>query len=294
MQNLGEFLKEYSKKRQDRIAYEIKRGFRTERFTFNEVYSLALKTATFLNKKGLKKGDKVAIWSPNMPEYPILYFACWLLGIIVVPIDVRTTEETLTVFLTKASCKAGFKGKFAPGNFPKFIKHKFYLEDLIGIVKNLALNTRGVNVKQNDLAEIAFTSGTTGTPKGVVLTHGNFLSNIDALTRTFPFKKEYRTLSLLPLSHAFEQTVDFLALYKAGIKVTYLERTNRLTIIKALKKNKITSVALVPQALSLLINGIEKQVEKQGKESLWKILNKIAPFLPIFARRLIFLSLIHI
>ena len=121
-----------------------------------------------------------------------------------------------------------------------------------------------------------------------MLTHGNFLSNIGALTQTFPFKKEYRTLSLLPLSHAFEQTVDFLALYKVGIKVTYLERTNRLTIIKALRKNKITSVALVPQALSLLISGIEKQVEKQGKESLWKILNKIAQFFPIFARRLIF------
>jgi len=197
MQNLGEFLKECSRVHRDRIAYEIKRGFRTQRFTFTEVHDLALKTASFLKKKGLKKGDKVAIWATNMPEYPILYFACWLLGIIVVPIDVRTTEETLKVFLQKANCKFGFKGKFVPGNFPNIIKHKFYLEDLVNLVSHLP----GVHsdhlegVRMNDLAEIAFTSGTTGTPKGVVLTHGNFLSNIDALTQASPFKKEYRTLS---------------------------------------------------------------------------------------------------
>ena len=288
MQNLGEFLKEHSRVHKNSIAYEIKRGFRTQRFTFRQVHDLALKTATFLKLKGLKKGDKVAIWSGNCPEYPILFFGSWLLGVIAVPIDLRTTEETLRVFLTKASCKAGFKSKFIPGDFGKLIKESFYLEDLVAIVKDFPNLPNLPNIQSNDLAEIAFTSGTTGTPKGVVLTHGNFLSNIGALTQTFPFKKEYRTLSLLPLSHAFEQTVDFLALYKVGIKVTYLERINRLTIIKALRKNKITSVALVPQALSLLINGIEKQVEKQGKESLWKILNKIAPFFPIFARRLIF------
>lgn len=131
MQNLGEFLKEYSRVHKDRIAYEIKRGFRTQRFTFTEVHDLALQTATFLKLKGLKKGDKVAIWSSNMPEYPILYFGCWLLGVVVVPIDLRTTEETLRVFLTKARCKIGFKSRFVPGNFPKIVEHKFYLEDWV-------------------------------------------------------------------------------------------------------------------------------------------------------------------
>ena len=80
MQNLGQFLEEYSKEYKDRVAFEIKRGFRTQRFTFEEVYELALKTASFLRQKGLTKGNKVAMWAPNMPEYPILYFGCWLLG----------------------------------------------------------------------------------------------------------------------------------------------------------------------------------------------------------------------
>ncbi len=290
MENLGQFLKENAAKHKDRIAYEIKRGFRTQRFTFQDVYSLTLKTATFLRQKGLTKGDKVAIWAPNMPEYPILYFGCWLLGAVTVPIDVRTTEETVKVFLTKAKCKLGFKGKFIPGSFGNLVKESFYLEDLVDLVSHLP----GVNsvhlegVSSNDLAEIAFTSGTTGTPKGVMLTHGNFLSDVDALTKAFPFKKEYRTLSLLPLSHAFEQVVDFLTLFQSGIKVTYLERTNRLTMLKAMRKGKITSAVLVPQALRLLMAGIELQVEKQGKQKIWPILNRIASTLPIPLRRILF------
>ena len=297
MQNLGEFLKECSKKHQNRVAYEIKRRFRTEAFTFNKVYSLALKTATFLQQRGLKKVDKVAIWAGNCPEYCILYFGCWVMGAVVVPIDVRTTEETMRLFLTKAKCKIGFKSKFIPGNFSKLVKESFYLEDLVEIGANV-IHLRGglawhPKVKPDDLAEITFTSGTTGTPKGVVLTHANFLSNIEALTQTFPFKKEYKTLSILPLSHAFEQVVDFLSLYGAGIKVTYLERINRLTILKTLRKNKITSVVLVPQLLQLLMSGIEAHVEKQGKMKFWSFLNKLAPKIPFFARRLLFRSVLN-
>jgi len=303
-QNLGQFLKENSKKHKDRVAYQIKRGLRTQRFTFDEVYMLALKTAAFLQEKGLKKGDKVAIWAPNMPEYAILYFGIWTLGAVAVPIDVRTTEETLKVFLTKAKCKLGFKGKFVPGEFSKLVEETFYLEDLVELVNDLPANPpprspsarlAGASAKRatsevlsTDLAEIAFTSGTTGTPKGVMLTHGNFLSDVESLTKAFPFKKEYRTLSLLPLSHAFEQVVDFLALFKSGIKVIYLERTNRLTMLKAMRKNKITSAVLVPQALRLLMTGIENEVEKQGKQKAWQILNLLAPSLPRWMRKLLF------
>ena len=288
-QNLGQFLRNYSREHKDHIAYEIRRGFRMERFTFGEVESLARKTATFLAQRRLTKGDKIAIWAPNMPEYPILYFGLWLMGCVAVPIDVRTTKETLKVFLTKAKCKVGFKGKFIPDDFGDLVKESFYLEDLVESVGDLApITNYELPITSNDLAEIAFTSGTTGTPKGVMLTHGNFLSDVEALTNAFPFKKEYRALSLLPLSHAFEQVADFLALFQSGIKVTYLERTNRLTIMKAIRKGKITSVALVPQALQLLMSGIENEVEKQGKEKVWVLLNWLAPTLPIWVRRILF------
>jgi long-chain acyl-CoA synthetase len=286
--NLGDFLVQNSREHHDRIAYQIKRGLRTKRFTFSEVFELSKKTAAFLSSRGITKGDKVAIWAPNMPEYPMLYFGCWLLGAVAVPIDVRTTQDTLKVFLTKAKCKIGFKGRFVPGSFGNLVEESFFLEDLVELVKNGGEPQDFFETGLNDLAEIAFTSGTTGTPKGVMLTHGNFLADVDSLTEAFPFKKHWRALSLLPLSHAFEQVVDFLVLFKEGIQVTYLERTNRVTILKAMRKNKITSVVLVPQGLHLLMNGIENEVEKQGKRALWEKLNSIAPKMPIWARRLLF------
>jgi len=288
MENLGQFLRKYSRKHHERIAYEIKRGFRTETFRFADVYSLSLKTATFLKNCTLKKGDTVVIWSPNMPEYPILYFGCWLLGIVAVPIDIRTTEETLRLFVTEARCKLGFKSQSIPGIFPETVAQTYHLEDLRELVQELPQLENLPEVFPNDPAEIAFTSGTTGTPKGVLLTHGNYLSNVSALCQTFPFKKEYRALSLLPLSHAFEQVIDFLALFQTGITVVYLERMNQVTIIRALRKHTITSVAIVPQLLQLLMSGVEREIENSGKQRTWLRLNSIAPLLPIPVRRFIF------
>lgn len=293
MENLGQFLKESSNKHKGKVAFEIRRGFRTERFTFADIDKLARKTASFLREKGLKKGDKVAIWATNMPEYPILYFGCWLMGVIAVPLDIRTTQETLKILLENARCTLGFKGKYVPGTFRKLVRESFHLEDLVNLVKDLPEAADLPEVKGGDLAEIAFTSGTTGTPKGVMLTHQNFLFDVESLAKAFPLRSDERGLSLLPLSHAFEQVADFLTPFQAGVKITYLERTNRLTILKAFRKGKITSAALVPQALQLLVTGIEREVEKQGKLKAWVLLNKIAPLLPIFVRRILFRSVIE-
>jgi long-chain acyl-CoA synthetase len=288
MNNLGQFLRAYAREHNERIAYEIKRGFRTAKLSFADVYALALKAATFLQHCALKKGDTIVIWSPNMPEYPILYFGCWLLGIVAVPIDVRTTEETLRLFVTTAQCKLGFKSTFVPGTFPNTVAHTYDLEDLIELVQEFPQMEDLPEVFPDDLAEIAFTSGTTGTPKGVLLTHHNFLASVAALCQTFPLKKEDRTLSLLPLSHAFEQVVDFLAPFQTGMAVVYLERMNQVTILRALRERAITCVVIVPELLQLLLSGVEREIENRGKQRTWLRLQSIAPFLPIPVRRLLF------
>jgi long-chain acyl-CoA synthetase len=291
MQNLGQFLRAYSQEHHGRSAYEIKRGFRTEKWSFADVSSLALKTATFLKNCMVKKGETIAIWSPNMPEYPILYFGCWLLGIVAVPIDVRTTEETLQLFVTKARCQLGFKSQSIPGRFPSTVRQTYDLEDLIKLVQELPQLENIPEVVPNDPAEIAFTSGTTGTPKGVLLTHHNFLANVSAFCQAFPLKKEERMLSVLPLSHAFEQVVDFLAVFQTGCTVVYLERLNQVTILRALRKQAITCVALVPQFLQLLLSGVEREIANSGKERAWLLLHSLAPFLPRKGRRLLFLHI---
>lgn len=290
MNNLGQFLRDYAREHHERIAYEMRRGFRTETFRFAEVYSLALKTAAMFDQWTLKKGDTLAIWSPNMPEYPILYFGCWLLGIVAVPIDVRTTEETLQAFVTKARCRIGFKSTSVPGTFPSTVTQTYDLEDLIELVQAFPPLEHLPEVFPDDPAEIAFTSGTTGTPKGVLLTHRNFLANVSAFCQTFPLKQDARTLSFLPLSHAFEQVLAFLAAFQTGMTVVYLERTNPLTILRALRKQRITSATIVPQWLQLLLSGLEREIATSGKQRTWEQLHAIAPFLALPVRRLLFRS----
>jgi long-chain acyl-CoA synthetase len=288
MDNLGQFLRKYARVYHECTAYEMKRGFRTEIWRYADVYSLALKTATFLQTCRLTKGDTIVIWSSNMPEYAILYFACWLLGIVVVPIDVRTTTETLQRFVTAAGCILGFKSKFVSADFPDSVTQTYVLEDLMELVQLCPQLEYFPAVFPADLAEIAFTSGTTGIPKGVPLTHHNFLAAVSALCLTFPFQKGYRMLSLLPLSHTFEQVVDFLAVFQTGNTVVYLERLNQVTILRALQYHRITSVAIVPQLLQLLLFGMEREIKKSGKQRIWSVLHMFAPFLSRSIRRGLF------
>jgi long-chain acyl-CoA synthetase len=287
MTNLGELIKSSAEKYPDKTAFEIKRGIRVDRFSFSQMNDLALRLANFLKKQGLGKGDKVVILAPNMPEYVLVFFGCWLAGIIVIPIDLRTTKETIKKFVKLTSPKLGFTSKYLPHLFKDFDFPSFFLENLVDQVKDLSLS-QPVQVKPGDVAEIVFTSGTTGTPKGVILTHKNLLYDLEKGLEVYPLKSSWRVLSVLPLSHALTQMVDLLVCFSNGMKVVYLTRLNPLTIKKAIKKHQITCMDIVPQVLSLMLKGIEREAEKKRKLARFEQAQRIAPALPFFLRRLLF------
>jgi long-chain acyl-CoA synthetase len=138
------------------------------------------------------------------------------------------------------------------------------------------------------MAEIVFTSGTTGTPKGVILTHKNLLFDMGKGLETLPLKSSWRVLSLLPLSHALTQMVDLLVCFGNGMKVVYLARLNPLTVRKAMKKHQITCMGVVPQLLSLLLKNIKEEARQRGKLARFEQAQRIAPALPFFLRRFLF------
>ncbi|MBI2320910.1 MAG: AMP-binding protein, partial [Chloroflexi bacterium] len=139
-------------------------------------------------------------------------------------------------------------------------------------------------VGPDDLCEIAFTSGTTGVPKGVMLTHGNFLAEIEALRVAFPLKRSFRALSVLPLSHAFELVVNLLLTFTSGVCVTYVARVNAVTMSRALRESRITCLALVPELLRLLLSGMERRAQREGKWRQWQLAHRLAGPLPIVLR----------
>ncbi len=123
-------------------------------------------------------------------------------------------------FVGVARPRVGFKGRDLEGGFGSLVEHMFPLEDLLDLVSETPSPQELPGVASDWLSEIVFTSGTTGVPKGVMLTHGNLLAAVQAFNAVFPLKRGYRALSLLPLSHVFEQVVNRLDAYTSGVRMT--------------------------------------------------------------------------
>jgi long-chain acyl-CoA synthetase len=141
---------------------------------------------------------------------------------------------------------------------------------------------------RDDIAELVFTSGTTGDPKGVILTHGNIISNVESAATIMPKKRDYRFLSLLPLSHMLEQTVGlYLPLYYGGT-VYYPASRQSSIIFKALNKSHINTMVVVPQIIRVMMQGIEREVHCRGKWSRWRRAQVLASRLPMAMRRWLF------
>jgi long-chain acyl-CoA synthetase len=290
--NLGELILDASSRFGDDTAFQIRRGFRQERYTFRDVDEQARRVAAWLMERGLRVGDRAAVWALNTPEYAFLYFGAWIAGIVVVPIDVRTRQEVLDRFVTAAKPRLAFKSRLLEGHFGAPVAETFDLEDLPALVSGTPPLSVLPDFASDSLCEIAFTSGTTGVPKGVMLTHANLLAELAALRTAFPLERSYRALSVLPMSHAFEQVIDLLLAYSFGVRVTYVPRVNAVTIGRALREERITCLVLVPQMLRMLFNAIEGRALRENK-ALWEWAHRIADRLPFPLRRLLFRRVHH-
>lgn len=292
-ENIPGFLSTIAAKYPTRYALYIRRFLRTTRFTFKEMEELSLKIASFLLVSGLKQGDCVLVWAPNMPEWVLAFFGCLSAGIVVVPVGVHSTKEVVEKYIKQTKPKVLFLSKYYPIDFSKDSKgiKKIYLEDLVEQVENVVPKELP-NVNKTALAEIVFTSGTTGEPKGVMISHHNILYEIEQLLKTVPRYRHYRMLSILPLSHVMEQIVGLIGPLARGATIYYTPRINTVAIKKALVKYKITDLGVVPQMLRMFLDSIELQVKQTDSKLLFDSILTVSPILPIFLRRALF-SKIH-
>ena len=135
--------------------------------------------------------------------------------------------------------------------------------------------------------ELVFTSGTTGTPKGVTLTHDNVVASIESFHRIVP-PMEHRIVSLLPLSHLLEQAVGLYYALDVGADILYVRSRNPRVIFDALREHRVTSMIVVPQVLDLFWSAIEREVEKRGRTATFERLRGIGRHLPPALRRVLF------
>ena len=288
MQTLVDLLKESSERYGDSTALTITPGFRQQRWSYERLWEFSGRVAAYLAQRGLEKGDRAIIWSVNRPEWVAAFFGCMRAGVVAVPLDVRTAPDFVERVVEYTTPKLAFLSRQTPDGPLRDTVPIALLDDLEELVESMDPEAGRPDVAADDLAEVMFTSGTTGDPKGVMLTHGNIASNVLAAVAAVPIRPSDRLFSLLPLSHMLEQTGGLLAPLSGGAGVVYPVSRQPTVIFKTLRANRVTNIVLVPQALQLFMNGIEREVSARGKDRQWKLLQRVASKLPMAIRRLLF------
>jgi long-chain acyl-CoA synthetase len=252
--------------------------------TYRALQERAHAFAGYLQEQGFVKGDRLLIWAASRVDWMVVYLGTILLGAVVVPLDVNSKEDFITRIakITEAKVLVSTQKQYA-----SLKKPPLPLVDLDTLPQGTLDSTKLPTIDNDDLAEIVFTSGTTGQPKGVMLSHHNIASNAIAAVETVHIVSDDRALSILPLSHMFELTIE-IAIFHAGASIVYARSLVPETLLKLLSSQQVTCLVLVPQALQLFLNGIEREVRRQKKERQWELLHTIAPRLPFRMRRLLF------
>jgi long-chain acyl-CoA synthetase len=289
MDTLVELLEATAHRQPRRLAVVMRLGVRSTRYSYAELEERAHDYARLLLERQVQKGDRVLIWAANQPEWVAAMFGTFLAGGVLVPVDVRSTRDFVERVVSQTEPVLAFAGREQAGLLRA-------LEVPVVDFETARVPHDGrmapVPLAGEDLAEIIFTSGTTGDPKGVMLTHLNIASNVTAALQVIHVSRDDRMLSLLPLSHMFEQIGGCLAAIAAGAAVYYPTSRQPAALARVMQDWKPTIIIGVPQVLTLFMNGIEREAANQGRLGLLRTLRRVAARLPRRGRRLVFRTVI--
>lgn len=285
MNTLVELLENSVKDNADRTAVTMRVGVRTTRYTYASLERKAHAFARFAAQHGVSKGDRVVLWAPNQPDWVAAMFGTFIAGGVLVPLDVRSSRDFVERVVSQTEPVLAFAGRAQAEVLRELEVPTHTLEDL-----SLPVNGKhtGPPISSDDLAEVIFTSGTTGDPKGVMLTHGNITANVRAGIAVIPIERDTRMLSLLPLSHMFEQIGGCFAALHVGASVCYPSSRQPAALSRTMQEWKPTFFMGVPQALSLFMTAIEREAANQGRLGLLNRLRRVAQPLPAAARKRLF------
>jgi len=240
------------------------------RWSYSDVAGAAAQFARELEARRIGPGDRVLLWGRNSGEWVAAFFGCILRGAVAVPMDQGATAD--------------FAGRVAAEVNAKLIVagHEHILDNceravllLESLRESVAQHSPGPypspSLDRNSLAQIIFTSGTTDEPKGVAISHGNILANLEPLEMLMqPYLKwerpfhPLRFLDLVPLSHVFGQFLGIWVPPLLGATVIFQDTLNPTEIISTIKRERVSVLVAVPRVLEALQNKIERDLEAQG------------------------------
>ena len=251
-----------------------------------ELYRNVIGTARTLAQWGIGRGDRVAILSENRPEWAVADFATLLLGGVDVPIYPTLTEEQTLAILQDSGARLAFVSTVEQLKKVLAIKDRTALEkvvvmDYVGIPEGIPMHrmmmnqdtgrdsemdARGKSIRPDDLATIVYTSGTTGTPKGVMLTHGNLVSNLFYARDYFDLASGQVGISFLPLSHVTARHLDYV-LFSSGVTIAYCP--NFTLMPQYLTEVRPTIFVGVPRVYEKLRDKVRRETAKGFKRRVY-------------------------
>ena len=277
----------------DRIALQVANENGWEAYTYAETYTLSRQVAWQLWESGLRKDDRVVLVSENQPEWCIAYLAAVQIGIAVVPLDAQTpVHEILAIaeftaaksILASESVleKSDAKTLSTPatrrsrdhdhrdGVPPLMLQNINRNCEIVGAdgpgrkasTAEIPADFPNVDVSPDTVASIIFTMGTTVEAKGAMLTHGGFISNVQAVAKALPPTDTERILSALPLYHALSFSCSLLMALYSGTTATYVNALRPTTLLKAMREAKTTAFIGVPRLFQMLQGTIERQASR--------------------------------
>ena len=250
-------------------AYAERVGYRLLRWTYADVARLSFQFARELTARGIRKGDRVVIWGPNSAAWVAAFLGCANRGVIAVPMDYGASPDFAVRVFQQVQAKLLVCSRdHAQPELPSF----FFEEMRTSLQPRSPQPLHPEEIRPEDALQIVFTSGTTAEPKGVVITHGNVLSNVAPLEaqirpylKYLRFVHPLRFLNLLPLSHVFGQ---FLGMYLPPLlrgTVFFQETLKPGDIIHTIRRERISVLVAVPRMLQTLKEKIERDLEDAGR-----------------------------
>jgi long-chain acyl-CoA synthetase len=298
MRTLLELLEGAAERYGDKPALRIRRDDGTSAtWSYRELERRSRLAAWRLRGLGLEPGDRLLTWSPSTPELPATYFGAMRAGLILVPLDLRMSPAAIHRIAERSEARhlALGTGRDAPDPAEADLDHLPCVtldalcsepDDSFPVDWEAQLQA-WQPPSPEDVFLLIYTSGTTGTPKGVTIAHENVVAGVASFQQVIP-PMEHRIVSLLPLSHLFEQSVGLMYALDVGADILYVRSRNPRVIFEAIREHRMTSMVVVPQVLDLFWSAIEREVEKSGRAAAFARLRSVARRLPMAGRRVLF------
>jgi long-chain acyl-CoA synthetase len=228
-----------------------------QRYTYKEFISKMTRLSNYLLKEGMKKGDRIATFSHNHADTVLLYFACWAIGLVVVPVNVSEEPVRVDYILSNSHAKMIFT-------------RKEYLKKLLEVKQCAKLrivdfddfrfeeNEKGIDleymVDKEDECLIVYTSGTTGNPKGVVLTQYNLLVDAHAISNWHNLHNNDVMMCVLPIHHVNGTVVTIMTTMYYGGKLILNQKFHTHFFLKRIQDERVKVVSVVPTLLQFLLH----------------------------------------